>query len=65
MLERDGGSSRATEDTAMAMRSFTEAKQRKAGLWAALCPEVGTTSQGDSPDAALVKICEVREVAHG
>jgi len=65
MLERDSGSSRATGDTAMAMRSFTEAKQRKAGLWAALCPEVGMTSQDDSIDDALVMTVEVQDVAHG
>jgi len=65
MLERDGGSSQATEGTAMAMRSLTAVKHGVADLWVALCPEVGTTCKGDSIDAAHVTTFEVRDVAHG
>jgi predicted RNase H-like HicB family nuclease len=44
------------------MKSFTAVIHREADLWVALCPEVGTTSQGDSIDDAIANLREATEL---
>lgn len=46
----------------MAMRSFTAVVHREDDLWVALCPEVGTSSQGTSIDEAVANLREATEL---
>jgi predicted RNase H-like HicB family nuclease len=46
----------------MAMRSFTAVVHKEDDLWVALCPEVGTTSQGQDIDEAVANLREATEL---
>ncbi len=46
----------------MAIRSFTAVIHREDDLWVALCPEVGTTSQGHDIDEAVANLREATEL---
>ncbi len=46
----------------MAIRSFTAVVHREEDLWVALCPEVGTSSQGSSIDEAVANLREATEL---
>ena len=46
----------------MAMRSFTAVVHKEDDLWVALCPEVGTTSQGHDIDEAVANLREATEL---
>jgi predicted RNase H-like HicB family nuclease len=43
------------------MRSFTAVVHREEDLWVALCPEVGTSSQGHNIDEAVANLREAAE----
>ena len=42
----------------MATRAFTAVVHKEDNLWVALCPEVGTTSQGHDIDEAVENLRE-------
>ena len=44
------------------MRSFTAVVHREDDLWVALCPEVGTSSQGYNIDEAVANLREATEL---
>jgi predicted RNase H-like HicB family nuclease len=44
------------------MRSFTAVVHREDDLWVALCPEVGTSSQGYDIDEAVANLREATEL---
>jgi predicted RNase H-like HicB family nuclease len=46
----------------MVMRSLTAVMHKEEDLWVALCPEVGTTSQGISLDDAIANLREATEL---
>jgi predicted RNase H-like HicB family nuclease len=46
----------------MSMRSLTAVVHREDDLWVALCPEVGTSSQGTSIDEAVANLREATEL---
>jgi predicted RNase H-like HicB family nuclease len=45
----------------MVTRSLTAVMHKEEDLWVALCPEVGTTSQGISLDDAIANLREAGE----
>ena len=53
---------KGTEGSAMAMRSFTAVVHKEDDLWVALCPEIGTTSQGHDIDEAVANLREATEL---
>jgi predicted RNase H-like HicB family nuclease len=44
------------------MRSFTAVVHREDDLWVALCPEVGTSSQGHNIDEAVANLREATQL---
>jgi predicted RNase H-like HicB family nuclease len=46
----------------MAIRTFVAAIHKKEDLHVALCPEVGTASQGDTVEEALANLKEATEL---
>jgi predicted RNase H-like HicB family nuclease len=46
----------------MRTRSFTAVVHREDDLWVAICPEVGTTSQGRELDEAVANLREATEL---
>jgi predicted RNase H-like HicB family nuclease len=46
----------------MATRSLTAVVHREDDLWVALCPEVGTSSQGGTVDEAIANLREATEL---
>lgn len=46
----------------MAIRTFMAAIHKEENLYVALCPEVGTASQGDTVEEALANLKEAAEL---
>lgn len=46
----------------MAIRTFMAAIHKEKNLYVALCPEVGTASQGDTVEEALANLKEAAEL---
>lgn len=52
----------AKGDMAMAARTFMASIHKEEDLYVALCPEVGTASQGDTVEDALANLKEATEL---
>ena len=59
---KNGIAGKGTEESAMAIRSFTAVVHKEDDLWVALCPEIGTTSQGHDIDEAVANLREATEL---